>query len=66
MPLPSALYGCPWGPCWASWETRGDVVTSSLSAERLRAVYLYHELVPASWVCDRSASKVPYTTLVLK
>jgi len=28
----------PWGPFWASWEARGDVATSSLSAERLRVV----------------------------
>ena len=33
MPLSSALYGCPWGPFWASWGARGDVATSSLSAE---------------------------------
>ena len=26
------------GPFWASWEARGDVATSSLSAERLRVV----------------------------
>ena len=34
----SVLYGCPWGPFGASWEARGDVATSSLSAERLRVV----------------------------
>ena len=38
MPLSSALYGCPWGPFGASWEARGDVATSSLSAERLSVV----------------------------
>ena len=27
-----------WGPFGASWEARGDVATSSLSAERLRVV----------------------------
>ena len=65
MPLSSALYGCPWGPFGASWEARGDVATSSLSAERLRVVQLYHELVLASRRCDRSASKVPYETLAV-
>ena len=54
-----------WGPFGASWEARGDVATSSLSAERLKVVYLYHEPVPASRGCGGSASKVPYEILVV-
>ena len=34
MSLSSALYGCPWGPCGASWEARGDVVTSDFFPDR--------------------------------
>ena len=65
MPLSSALYGCPWGPFGASLEARGDVATSSLSAERLGVVQLYHELVTASRGCGGSASKVPYKILLI-
>ena len=65
MPLSSALYGCPWGPFGASWEARGDVATSSLSAERPRVVCLYHEPVPASRGGGGSACKVPYGAVVL-